>query len=69
MLKFIMVVGLPGSGKSTLAKNKKEEILKDEKQKVEIVSSDEIREKIFGNVNIKDNKKEILKIMKIITLE
>lgn len=68
MLKFIMVVGLPGSGKSTLAKNKKEEILKDEKQKVEIVSSDEIREKIFGNINIQDYNTEVFKIMKILTL-
>lgn len=68
MLKFIMMVGLPASGKSTLAKNKKEEILKNEKQKVEIVSSDEIREKIFGNVNVQDYNAEVFKIMKILTL-
>ena len=68
MLKFIMMVGLSASGKSTLAKNKKEEILEDEKQKVEIVSSDEIREKIFGNVNVQDYNAEVSKIMKILTL-
>lgn len=45
MTKFIMMVGLPGSGKSTWAK----EYAKTSENETVILSSDEIREELFGS--------------------
>lgn len=45
MIKFIMMVGIPGSGKSSVAA----EIVQEERGIV--VSSDNIREELFGNAS------------------
>ncbi|MBO3460419.1 AAA family ATPase [Aetokthonos hydrillicola Thurmond2011] len=44
MTKLLLLIGLPGSGKSTLAKQ-----LLAESPEMRLISTDAIREKIFGN--------------------
>jgi len=53
--KIIMFVGLPASGKSTIAK----EISK--KENAVIHSSDDLRKKIFDNINDEDHNDELFK--------
>ena len=55
--KFIMMVGLPGSGKSTLAKDIAEY------EDAVILSSDEIREELNGDVNCQSNPGRIFEEM------
>lgn len=57
MSKLVVLVGLSGSGKSTLAKE-----LKDTEKAV-IVSSDSIREELFGDVNNQDNNRKVFEEM------
>ena len=52
--KIILLAGLAGSGKSTYAAK-----LSKENPNIKIVSSDSIREKIFGNVNDQSHNYEI----------
>lgn len=52
-----MLIGLPGSGKSTLAK----EISK--KESAIVISSDDIREELFGDINSQENNDLIFKEM------
>lgn len=54
---FIMMVGIPGSGKSTVAK-----YLSCFK-KATVFSSDEYREKIFGDVNDQSHNAEVFEIL------
>lgn len=62
MNNFIVAVGLPGSGKSTYA-----EMLRHQKHRrivpIEIVSSDAIREEVFGDVNDQKHNGEVFNIM------
>lgn len=58
MSKLICLVGLPASGKSTLAKELRE------KEKAVIISSDNIREELFGDVNNQENNQKVFKEMK-----
>ena len=53
MTKFFMLVGLPASGKSTYAKQLQE------KYNAVILSSDEIRKELLGDVNNQDNNTNI----------
>lgn len=62
-VKFIMLVGIPGSGKSTYAQDFKRFY------DCSIISSDAIREEIFGDATIQNNPDIIFKIMKERTLE
>lgn len=64
MAKFIMLIGLPGCGKSTYAVK-----YKSKNPDTAIISSDEIREEVFGNVNDQTHNTEVFEIMKNRTLE
>lgn len=63
MAEFILVVGLPASGKSELGDRIKEE------KNVEIVSSDSIREELFGDRKNQSDNNLVFKIMQERTLE
>lgn len=52
-----MLVGLPASGKSTLAKK----LLK--QYNAILISSDEIREEMYGDVNNQDNNHDVFEVM------
>jgi len=60
MAEFYMMVGLPGSGKSFLAKNM---------MNCEHISSDAIREEVFGDVNDQNHNDEVFNIMLNRTIE
>lgn len=55
--KMIMMVGLPGSGKSTFAKEYAEE------NDCIVISSDDMRELYFGDVNDQSNNKELFEVI------
>lgn len=55
--KFLMLVGIPGSGKSTYAKELAE------KEDYIILSSDEMREVYFGDVNDQKNNNELFSMI------
>lgn len=57
MNKLIVLVGLSGSGKSTLAKEL------EESEKAVIISSDSIREELFGDINNQDNNQKVFEEM------
>lgn len=63
MAEFILVVGLPASGKSELGDRIKEE------KNVEIVSSDSIREELFGDRKNQSDNKLVFRVMQERTLE
>ena len=56
-MKVILMVGVPGSGKSTLAKEYAE------KYSAEILSSDKIREELFGSEEPQEKNWLIFKIL------
>lgn len=58
MAKFTMLVGLPASGKSTLA-----EKLKNDRENSVVLSSDALREEMFGDVNCQDRNAELFEEM------
>lgn len=58
MAKFIMLIGLPGSGKSTYATRYKSKY-----PNTAVVSSDEIREELFGDVNDQTHNGEVFTTM------
>ena len=58
MAKFIMLIGLPGSGKSTYAARYKSRY-----PNTAVVSSDEIREELFGDVNDQTHNGEVFTTM------
>lgn len=57
---FMMMIGVVASGKSTLAQNLKNMLTK-MGQPTMIVSSDEIRETVFGDVNDQTHNDEVFK--------
>lgn len=57
---FMMMIGVVASGKSTLAQNLKDMLTK-MGQPTMIVSSDEIRETVFGDVNDQTHNDEVFK--------
>ena len=59
MVNFIMLVGLPASGKSTLSNKIKERI----GENCEILSSDNLREELFGDINCQDKNGELFDYM------
>lgn len=61
MSRLIMMVGLPGSGKSTIAQQNYPEAV--------YISSDAIREEMFGNANEQKNPSEVFREMLIRTHE
>ena len=68
MATFLMLVGLPGSGKSTLANElKSNNFLTSgyERKRPEaiILSSDKIREELYGDESIQDNPEQVFKLM------
>lgn len=56
MSELIIMCGISGSGKSTKAKELKEEY------NAVIISTDEIREKVFKDVNDQEHNKEVFRI-------
>ena len=56
MTRFIMLIGLPGSGKSTY-------VLNNIKENEVYLSSDEIREELYGNESIQDNPAKVFDLM------
>lgn len=58
MNSFIMLVGLPGSGKSTYARRYKEN-----DPAAVIVSSDEIRQELWGDANDQQNPGDVFNLM------
>lgn len=60
---FIMMVGLPGSGKTTYANKYAEEI------DALVISSDDVREQIFGDVNDQGHNSELFDIIHNMIIE
>ena len=58
MQQFIMLVGIAGSGKSTYAQE-----LKNNNPEFIILSSDDIRQEIYGDASIQDNPGKVFSIM------
>lgn len=56
---FYMMIGLSGSGKSTASEQLKKLTVEEENKKVIILSSDDLREELFNDVN-EQSKNEIL---------
>lgn len=54
--RLYLLVGLPGSGKSSFAKIRKDSGV--------IISSDEIREELFGDARIQDNSGQVFELMR-----
>ena len=61
MARLCILVGLPGSGKSTYAKTVKKNNV--------IVSSDEIREILYGNADIQDDPAKVFAYVDSITYD
>lgn len=59
MIEFNMLIGISGSGKSDLAK-----ALTEENKNSIIISSDRIREELFGNESIQGNPNEVFSLMR-----
>lgn len=59
---FLMMVGIPGSGKSSVALKIKEEL--DQIEKINIVSSDNLREELLGDINDQSQNEKIFGEMK-----
>lgn len=59
MNKFIMVIGLPASGKDTYIKS----FLKDNKEEFVVLSSDDIREELYGDPSIQGKPAEVFNLM------
>lgn len=57
-MKFIMLVGLPASGKSSYAKELAN------KENATIVSSDKVREELYGNENVQGDNALVFNIIK-----
>lgn len=57
MSKFVMTVGMPGSGKSYFAERERE-------KGAVIISSDSIREELYGDVNDQSHNAEVFDTMK-----
>jgi predicted kinase len=64
MAKFLMLIGLPGSGKSTWSA-----LYKSKNPNTAIISSDAIREEVFGDVNDQTHNAEVFEIMKTRTFD
>ena len=62
MKKFIMFCGLSGSGKSRYIKDYVKRLRK-ENYNVEVLSSDAIRESVFGDINDQTHNKEVFNII------
>lgn len=58
MAKFIMLCGLPGSGKSTYAKS-----LIEFKNNISYLSSDKIREELWGDENVQGDPNKVFSLM------
>ena len=59
---FMMMVGVVASGKSTFAQNLKSMLTK-MGQSTMVISSDEIRESVFGDINDQTHNEEVFKEM------
>ena len=59
---FIMLVGISGSGKTTAGEKIKEEVIKNG-NKIELLSSDNLREELLGDVNDQSQNAVIFKEM------
>lgn len=60
-VKFYMLVGVAGSGKSTLAAKIFQSI--DSPNKTVLLSSDAIREELYGDASVQDNPQKVFNIM------
>lgn len=69
MSSFIMVTGLPGSGKSTWIKEYTDASTQNYAIKIKVLSSDKIREELYGDEAIQGNPFEVFDIMKKRTLQ
>lgn len=63
MANFYMLIGLPGSGKSTWIEHNETEL------STVTISSDSIREQVFGDVNDQTHNAEVFELMKTKTHE
>lgn len=64
MTRFIMLVGLPGSGKTTYAKQHLEK-----NENIVHISSDAIREEIYGDESVQNDPNRVFRLMQERTLE
>lgn len=60
---FVMLVGLPGAGKSTFAKKYADE------NDLVYLSSDKIREELYGDENCQDNPSKVFEVLRLRTLD
>lgn len=60
-----ILIGVPGCGKSTYA----EELFQKSERGIALVSSDNIREMLYGNANCQDNPKRVFEIAHKIIIE
>ena len=68
---FLMMVGIAGSGKSTVALKIKEQLLNKKElqgKQIEIISSDNLREELLGDINNQEHNGEIFSEMQKRTL-
>lgn len=61
--KLFMLIGLPGSGKSTFARNKVKFYDDCNKTRLEIVSSDDIREELYGTRSCQKDPARVFEIV------
>lgn len=61
--KFYMLCGLPASGKSHYALGLQEIILNESNEKSVIISSDKIREELYGDENIQGSPEEVFNLV------
>lgn len=69
MLRFIMLVGIPGAGKSAYAKRIAEAQKTWSTKCPVIISSDAIREELYGDESIQGDSKEVFALMRKRTIE
>lgn len=68
-LRFLMLIGLPASGKSTFAKELIEGEDGAKRDDIRYLSSDKIREELYGDESVQTDPSKVFELMRIRTLD